>query len=625
MTSEPTRSRVSRPKRTNGGGKPKLANASAKRGQDQLDSTTSENLCIICAEERPYLAISPCNNITCYVCCFRQRALFGKNVCLVCRTEHPDVIFCELLLSLEPRYDELQEASKDVFSDRYGVHFTSMEVHDATMALLEETCPVCSSKFNSFDALSDHTRTVHFKQYCNICASHKKAFVSELTLYNAKLLNKHMTEGDYEGFHGHPKCKFCRNQRFYSDDELHVHIRDRHERCYICDQDGYKIQNYYRNYDHLYEHFKDVHYVCSVPSCVEKRFVVFREDLDLTAHMLKEHGGLTGMNGRVVVGASNYQSQLSTFPRNGSSRNDSGNNDHEDSMEVKRSRLEERARHYLLANEAKLDEFKQLNKLFKSRKIDASQLLNHYNELFDRDGNSDIALLVYELAGLYPQHSDQRKQLEEIYGELVPANTSSPSLKGSFPKLGNGSSSSISLLSWGPNMGSSKKNLEDLFPKLSKPSRLSSPVVKNQPIKYVTVKQKPQAKPQPTVNSFKGNSNYKPSYLDNLTPTNSTSALPVLGTSLLNSPSSSAQASRSQSPVTIGAGSSGSKLSDKQFPALQKKTTKKEIPRVNPISSGSGLWGSGLALPAPKAAENDDFGIPIIDKKALKRKGKGRK
>ena len=27
---------------------------------------------------------------------------------------------------------------------------------------------------------------------------------------------------------------------------------------------------------------------------VLKRFVVFRDDLDLTAHMLKEHGGITG-------------------------------------------------------------------------------------------------------------------------------------------------------------------------------------------------------------------------------------------------------------------------------------------------------------------------------------------
>lgn len=596
----------------------KTSNRKPKNTKKHQDlPSTLENLCIICAEERPFLAISPCNNATCFVCCFRQRALFGKNVCLVCRTEHPDVIFTEATGSQEPRYDDLFDSSRHIYSETYGAHFTSMSAYNATLDLLDTKCPVCSESFDSFSSLSEHTKTNHLKQYCNICASHKKAFVCELKLYNSKQLNKHMSEGDYEGFSGHPKCKFCRNQRFYSDDELYVHIRDRHERCYICDQDSYNIADYYKNYDHLYEHFKEAHYVCSIPSCVEKRFVVFREDLDLTAHMLKEHGGLTGLNGRVVIGATNYQSQLSTFPRNHSRPN---KRDQEDSMEVKRTRLEQRARHYLKNNEESLAEFKKLNQSFKAKTIDAGQLLDNYNDLFTEEGRLDIALLIYELALIYPQHSDQRKQLEDLYNTMVPQESNSPSLNQSFPVLGNGSSSSISLLSWGPGMGP-KKSREDLFPKLSKPSRSTSPVIKNGPIKYVKMtKQQPQAKPQVSINNFKGNANYKPNYLDNVSsPNNPLLSLPVLGSSLGGSSSSSTQPSRSQSPVIKS--QQNSKLSEKQFPALQKKPTK-NIPRVNPIPTNSGTWGSGLSRQAPKPDDTNDFGIPIIDKRAEKLKRK---
>ena len=43
--------------------------------------------------------------------------------------------------------------------------------------------------------------------------------------------------------------------------------------------------------------------------------MVFRDDLDLTAHMLKEHGGITGSNNRVIIGSNSHHhfSQLSTF------------------------------------------------------------------------------------------------------------------------------------------------------------------------------------------------------------------------------------------------------------------------------------------------------------------------
>lgn len=37
-------------------------------------------------------------------------------------------------------------------------------------------------------------------------------------------------------------------------------------------------------------HFKDAHFPCSQPTCLEKKFVVFGSAIDLQAHMVEQHG-----------------------------------------------------------------------------------------------------------------------------------------------------------------------------------------------------------------------------------------------------------------------------------------------------------------------------------------------
>lgn len=591
------RSRVAKPKQNK------------RKQSEDLQQPSSENTCIICAEAILYSAVSPCNNVTCHLCCFRQRALYKRNTCLVCRTEHPEVVFTDEQLQPEAKYTHFEEVSQELSDDKYGIRFTSQKAKDATLQLLEQRCAICKETSPTFNKLSDHTKNVHHKEFCRICANHRKAFVSELKLYTRKQLNHHINEGDTEGFKGHPKCKFCKNQYFYSEDELNVHIRDRHERCYICDQDLPQHTAYYRDYDHLYEHFKNSHYVCSVPSCVEKRFVVFREDLDLTAHMLKEHGGLTGHNGRVVIGASSYRSELSTVPQN---HRPASRPPHQDSLDTKRRRLEERAKHYLHNNEEDLAKFEEINRAYRAKRIDAQRLISEYESLF-KVPELDLSLLVYELAELFPQHSEQKQQLHSVYiskypQSQSPSNAASPSLNESFPVLGNGSLSSLSLLSWAPN-NNPKKTQAELFPRLPKPQKPAVKVPTNQPIRYTTVK-KPQPKPTVTINNFQGNTSFRPTYLESPKPSSS-SSLP----SLSGSNGSSLASLRTQSPKV-----QSPQLSDQKFPALTKKTSKKEIPRVNNISNGTGSWGSGFTVTSSKPTE--DFGIPIIDKKAEKLKRK---
>lgn len=581
-----------------------------KRETHPADS--SEHLCIICAEPIIYAAVSPCNNVTCHLCTFRQRALYGKKTCLVCRTEHDDVIFTEQQTSDDSKFDMFVGGSRNIHDAKHGIHFTAQYVYDDTEKLLLISCSACSETFANFDQLSKHTKEVHQRQFCDICATHKKAFVSELTLYTAKQLQNHINDGDSKGFKGHPKCRFCRNKRFYSEDELNVHIRDRHERCYICDQDRHALHEYYRNYDDLYDHFRAAHYVCPIPSCVEKRFVVFREDLDLTAHMLKEHGGLTGQNGRVVIGAtlSQFQLQLLTFPRKNGTKSDT------DSRDTKKRRFEERAKHYLNNDQAAMAKFNQLNNQFKSRRLTALQLVEGYQELFTSE-HLDVSLLVYELAELYSDYSEQKTHLEKAYKELNPTAVS-PDISEKFPVLGNGLSLSILNSSWGT--GRSRKTQEELFPALAKPSRTTSPVIKNAPVRY-TVLKKPTPKPSVKVNTFQENVNFRPRYLENMQKTVSESSLPILGSSGSVSASSSQGLSRTHLPISHIASSSS--LSEDKFPTLTKKTSKKPIPPVKPVVKSAGSWGQGLTPAAPKV--EDTWGITIVDKKAEKLRRKQEK
>lgn len=129
-----------------------------------------------------------------------------------------------------------------------------------------------------------------------MCTRHKKVFTHEHELFSMSQLRKHEKYGDdrpgaadQTGFKGHPECGFCR-VRFYGDDELYAHCRDRHERCHICDRrSGNRQQQYFIDYNALEEHFRQDHFLCMDRECLEKKFVVFESEMDLKAHQLEVH------------------------------------------------------------------------------------------------------------------------------------------------------------------------------------------------------------------------------------------------------------------------------------------------------------------------------------------------
>lgn len=130
---------------------------------------------------------------------------------------------------------------------------------------------------------------------CDLCTRNKKLFTHEHELFQDKELEKHMRRGDdrpgaldQTGFKGHPLCGFC-GQRFYDDDKLYEHCRNKHERCFICDRHDSRQPHYFLDYDALEKHFKAAHFLCLDKECLEKKFVVFESELDLKAHQLSEH------------------------------------------------------------------------------------------------------------------------------------------------------------------------------------------------------------------------------------------------------------------------------------------------------------------------------------------------
>lgn len=536
--------------------------------------------CIICANKIVIAAKSACNHTTCHVCTFRQRALYDKKSCLVCRTENEKLIFTE---ETQKQFGDFSNGDFVKFNEEYGVEFTSYNAHDVTLELLNHRCLICQELSENFQKLTEHVKDEHDRYFCTICSANKKAFPQEFKLYTQKQLQNHQIRGDEKGFDGHPLCRFCKGKRFYSEDELLIHMRERHEKCHVCDQIDPANPQYFKNYPSLEDHFRSDHFICNVQSCLDKKFVVFADELDLQAHMIGEHGGTFGSS--FVVGANysnnnnnRFHSQLSTFHPVNNNRNNINNRssdslDQNDSIATKRMRLEERARHYLNYSTSAFQEFQNLTKSYKDNQLTAQQLFTSFKSLFKENNEDDVYLLLFEVSELFPSKSSQNEDL----AVMVKKHEQSTKEEHDFPALPGSSSTNIFGASWGnPSSKTTKKSkakkntIDEQFPALpsSQSSQTFTPV--NTTVRYKTLT-KPKSKPQVVYNSQP--STYVPNYLD-------------------RKPKSSSPAPRKE------------KISEDLFPALPSAPAKKFIPRVNPVPKGNGAWDSSSNSASSSAASS---------------------
>lgn len=264
------------------------------QGQDEA-ADPEEEVCFICASPIDHHSIAPCNHQTCHICSLRMRALYKDQNCPHCRTAAPYVIYTD---DNTKRFEEY--TNKDITStdENIGIKYAGEDIVGDTILLLRYNCPDADCDYAGFGwpDLHRHVRLIHNKKMCDLCTRNKKVFTHEHDMYTDKELGEHMKRGDdaigavgNTGFKGHPLCGFC-GERFYDDDKLYEHCRNKHERCFICDRRDSRQPHYFVDYNALEAHFKKDHFTCLDRECLEKKFVVFESEVDLKAHQLSEHG-----------------------------------------------------------------------------------------------------------------------------------------------------------------------------------------------------------------------------------------------------------------------------------------------------------------------------------------------
>lgn len=266
-----------------------------KREQDpdpQEEEDEDAEYCFICTDKIEIAAIFPCNHVTCHNCTLKLRGLMNNKHCTQCRTDRENVIISK---KVDRKYQDFKAADITYTHEKLGISFDDRATQDEVLGLLRFNCPDkgCPVISGSWKELKRHTQESHHLRFCELCIRHKKLFTGEFEIYNARDLSKHEREGDNKGFKGHPRCQFC-NTRFYSGDELFIHLRDQHEKCHICNQQNPNKPQYFSDYTTLETHFRSDHYACMVQSCIDNKFVVFRDEIDWRAHMVEVHPNLYG-------------------------------------------------------------------------------------------------------------------------------------------------------------------------------------------------------------------------------------------------------------------------------------------------------------------------------------------
>jgi hypothetical protein len=287
----------------------------SRSGSTGEDRKLDDNDCAICAESIPKISrfvVTKCgHNEICGNCVLRLRHIVGTMECPFCKEIGEEVLFLSTTAA-NPRGRKLEQydLSQLPKDQATGIYFQSSRDAGYFRKLKSLYCPVCEivaeaskgagqkvPRFQSNAQLSAHLKSGHGKYVCDICMEHDHLFVSEYRLFKSyDELQQHINFGSAKddkslGTEPHQRCKFCQKM-FYDKDLLFTHLHREHFHCHICHRNG--GQTYFASYKQLFSHFKSAHFTCKESDCIEKKFVVFEDELRLRNHMLTEHANKLG-------------------------------------------------------------------------------------------------------------------------------------------------------------------------------------------------------------------------------------------------------------------------------------------------------------------------------------------
>ncbi|CAB9501245.1 protein ligase HEL2 [Seminavis robusta] len=304
---------------------------------DPHESVGDQQHCLVCYSELHHPGISPCNhNEICGVCHLRLRHLHGNRKCPICKEEHDKIIVDTPGKTFDeyPMWgDEL--GGNYIYRENVGMFFEHSHYHAEIQPLFgyqctQQNCPYDGTVPDNEEeaaeevdaegnkqqqqqkkkpkkpatplrSLQDHLRVKHRLALCTLCIDNKRDFVARLPRMAPHQLKKHLTKGDPgTGFGGHPICEFCRPKRFYDLTHLHLHLQKDHYKCHVCEKQGMQNQ-FFRNYQNLEKHFGKAHFICQDVQCLQARFVVFENEIDLHAHERQVHGGTTTGSSKIQL------------------------------------------------------------------------------------------------------------------------------------------------------------------------------------------------------------------------------------------------------------------------------------------------------------------------------------
>lgn len=225
----------------------------------------------------------------CSICSLRIRALQREYKCPTCKTSLEKIVcakesninFADFTFwgdSIGPDFH---------FDERSQMFFPPAYYKEHVQPLWLSKCKLCSQVKRDPKGLRLHLHAQHNLEMCTLCIENRHAFPSEHVYFTQKEYEAHLRHGDKEGSLGHPFCEFCR-KRYYDKTALFMHLQQDHFKCHICDRTG-MLHNYFDTYNTLESHFRKEHHLCEDPLCLEKKFTVFSNAIDLAAHERQYH------------------------------------------------------------------------------------------------------------------------------------------------------------------------------------------------------------------------------------------------------------------------------------------------------------------------------------------------